>query len=284
MKQKVLFNLVLGVMLTAVCGAAFAQTAEQNMTAQSKQHIVPGKQLHAVGPNYEFCEVAPIVGTSKENAVANFYNPTGVAHCSPEQFTQIVGDKEKIIKDAGAINVFLNPSRQVDPNFDMKTAVRKQVDAMDIDAYFTRLAQLMKTNPPTAADAPLVARMAKIGLVPGQDYDPSKLGAFDREAVKTVPKLALLKMVKLLKDQKTTNGWLYFTSGVGNWGTDYPLRAMGNMLGPGWNRPQDAVYPLVTEGCERRRLQRLGSQVCDPFREGTVPAGQCVLVDHSVRP
>ncbi len=45
-------------------------------------------------------------------------------------------------------------------------------------------------------------------------------------------------------DVPPTNGWLYFTSGVGNWGTDYPLRAMGNMLGPGWNRPQDAVYPL----------------------------------------
>jgi hypothetical protein len=136
------------------------------------------------------------------------------------------------------------PAGQVDPNFDMKTAVRKQVDALDVHAYFTRLAQLMKTNPPTAADAPLVARMATIGLVPGQDYDPSKLSGFDKEAIKAVPKLALLKMVKLLKEQKTTNGWLYFTSGVGNWGTDYPLRAMANMLGPGWNRPQDAIYPL----------------------------------------
>jgi hypothetical protein len=133
---------------------------------------------------------------------------------------------------------------QVDPSFDMKTAVRKQVDGLNIDAYFSRFAQLMKTNPPTAADAPLVARMAKIGLIPGQDYDPTKLGGFDKEAIKAVPKLALLKMVKLLKEQKATNGWLYFTSGVGNWGTDYPLRAMGNMLGPGWNRPQDAMYPL----------------------------------------
>jgi hypothetical protein len=66
---------------------------------------------------------------------------------------------------------------------------------------------------------------------------------FDKEAIKAVPKLALLKMVNLLKDQKTTNGWLYFTSGVVT-GTDYPLRAMGNILGPGWHRPQDAVYPL----------------------------------------
>ena len=90
----------------------------------------------------------------------------------------------------------------------------------------------------------MVARMAKIGLVPGQDYDPSKLGFLDREAIKAVPKLALLKMVNAPERQKTTNGWLYFTSGVGNWGTDYLLRAMGNMLGPGWNRPQDAVYPL----------------------------------------
>ena len=30
--------------------------------------------------------------------------------------------------------------------------------------------------------------MANIGLVPGQDFDPSKLGAFDKEALKVVPK------------------------------------------------------------------------------------------------
>jgi hypothetical protein len=33
----------------------------------------------------------------------------------------------------------------------------------------------MKTNPPTAEDAPMVAKLAKIGIVPGQDFDPSKL-------------------------------------------------------------------------------------------------------------
>jgi hypothetical protein len=92
-------------------GAAFGQTLEENMAAQQKQHIIPGKQLKAKGPNYEFCEVAPIVGTSKANAVANFYNPTGIDHCSPEQFAQIVKDKEQIIKETGAIDVFLNPSR-----------------------------------------------------------------------------------------------------------------------------------------------------------------------------
>jgi hypothetical protein len=103
----------------------------------------------------------------------------------------------------------------------------------------------MKTNPPTAADAPMVAKMAKIGLVPGQDFDPSKLNFLDREIVRSVPKLALLEMGLHLKRAKTTNGWLYFTKGVGDFGTDYLLRGMANLLGPGWNRPQDAVYPLT---------------------------------------
>ena len=76
----------------------------------------------------------------------------------------------------------------------MKTAVRKQVNALDIDAYFDYLARLLKTNPPKPQDAPIVARMARIGIVPGQDFDGSKLGALDRTAIKAVPKLALAEM------------------------------------------------------------------------------------------
>src|SRR6266545_1740048 len=89
-------------------GAVQAQTLEETMAEQRKQHIIPGKQLHvADARNYEFCEVAPILGTSMENAVANFYNPTGVDHCSPEQFAEIEKDKDKIIKEMGAMQVFL---------------------------------------------------------------------------------------------------------------------------------------------------------------------------------
>ena len=57
----------------------------------------------------------------------------------------------------------------------MKTAVRKQVNDLALDEFFSHLAELLKTNPPKPEDAPIVARMAKIGMVPGQDFDRSKL-------------------------------------------------------------------------------------------------------------
>src|SRR5215471_13632190 len=63
------------------------------------------------------------------------------------------------------------PRGQVDPNTDMKTAVRDQVNALDAETFFKLMADLMKKNPPAAADAPFLARMSRIGIVPGQDFD-----------------------------------------------------------------------------------------------------------------
>ena len=139
------------------------------------------------------------------------------------------------------------PPGTVDGGFDMKTGVRAQVNALGVYTYLDYLATLLVTNPPKAQDAAIVSRLAQIGIVPGKSFDGSALGALDRKAIEAVPKLALAKMALHLKQQKRTNGWLYFTAGVGNWGTDYLLRGMGNLIGPGWNRPQDAVYPLSQE-------------------------------------
>jgi hypothetical protein len=182
--------------------------------------------------------------------VTQVKSPTGMVwilgriYCTgtPEDYKAVhaLQDQFSVVPLSAYGKAYTPPPGIVDPSIDMKTAVRKQVNGLDIDAYFSRLANLMKTNSPVAQDASIVARMANIGLVAGQDFDRSKLGFLDR----LVPKVALLKMGLLLKRQKTTNGWLYFTKGVGNFGTDYRLRGMANLLGPGWNRPLDAVYPL----------------------------------------
>ena len=134
------------------------------------------------------------------------------------------------------------PPGTVDPAIDMKTPVRDQVNRMDALAYFTLLAELMKTNPPSAADAPALAKYAKIGLVPGQDFDKSK---FNADFVKRIPQLGfdrIMLQMRVNSAVKDVNGWFYTTK-TGLYGTDYLMRAFVTAIGLGANRPQDAVYP-----------------------------------------
>jgi hypothetical protein len=195
---------------------------------------------------------------------------------TPEDYEAVhaLQDKFSVVPLSAYGKPYAPPPGVVDATLDMKTAVRKQVNSLDLDAYFNRLAKLMKTNPPTAQDAPMVARMARIGLVPGKDFDPSKLGFLDRVAIKLVPKLALLEMGLHLKKQKTTNGWLYFTKGVGNFGTDYLVRGMANLLGPGWNRPQDAVYPLSQKDASGDEYDGAKHKYVMRFEQGQLPPAE----------
>ncbi len=153
-------------------------------------------------------------------------------------------DKFSLVPLSSYGKSYTPPAAEVDANFDMKTGIRDQVDAMGVTDYFSYLAKLMKTNPPAAADAPMVAQMAKIGLVPGRDFDPSKLGAFDKEAIRAVPKLAQVKIMEYFKKAaEPVNGWTYLMKNIGIYGTDYIQRALVTAIGLGANRPQDAIYP-----------------------------------------
>lgn len=129
---------------------------------------------------------------------------------------------------------------KVDPSIDMKTPVRDQVNNLDAAAYFTLLAELMEQNPPAKEDAPMVEKLAKIGIVPGQDFDATKLPA---AAAAQIPKAAQEQIMGHFKAAgKDENGWV-FTTKTGLYGTDYLQRALITAIGLGANRPQDAVYP-----------------------------------------
>src|SRR5262249_61039796 len=92
------------------------------------------------------------------------------------------------------------PEGKVDPKIDMKTAVRGQVNKMDAQTYFQTLAALMKDNPPAEADAPMVAKMARIGLVPGKEFDLSKLDPAASKALQGVPKAGVEKIMAHFKE------------------------------------------------------------------------------------
>lgn len=135
----------------------------------------------------------------------------------------------------------------IDPNIDMKKPVRDQVNALSAEAFFKRLAALMKNNPPAAADAAMVAKMAQIGLTPGKDFDLSNKDEGVRKALEKAPKLALEKINAHAKEAgKIVNGWV-FTKKTGAYGTDYLQRAYVALIGLGANLPKDAIYPTTNE-------------------------------------
>src|SRR5437899_7151048 len=158
----------------------------------------------------------------------------------------------------------------------MKTAVRKQVDAMSTEEFFTYFAKLLKNNPPKPEDAPIVARMAKIGIVPGQELDRSKLPVLGE---KLDPKLALVEMVEDMKAKKAINGWLYWNTNAGSYGTDYGQRAMVTLIGPGLNYPQDAVYPFSEKDEHGEKYDGAAHQYVMHFDKGQMPPvkGFCSL-------
>ncbi|MEQ1941627.1 DUF1254 domain-containing protein [Mesorhizobium sp. VNQ89] len=135
------------------------------------------------------------------------------------------------------------PAGTVDPSIDMKKPVRDQVNDLSTDDYFAMLADLMKRNPPAAADAPALARFEKIGLVAGKDFDPQYL---KHDWAKRLPQLSydLIMLHFLSRDGEFTriNGWTYTTK-AGEYGTNYIQRALITAIGLGANRPEDAVYP-----------------------------------------
>ncbi|KAF0097210.1 MAG: hypothetical protein FD144_5299 [Rhodospirillaceae bacterium] len=185
--------------------------------------------------------------------VTEYKSPTslvwmlGRIYCTgtPEDYAAVhaLQDQCRLVPLSAWGKDYTPPAGAVDPKVDMKTAVREQVNGLDAVSYFTLLAELMKTNPPVAADAAAVARFARIGLVPGQDFDKTKLNA---DFVARIPHIAfdrIMLQLKVGKSVKNVNGWLYDTV-TGIYGTDYLNRALVTAIGLGANRPQDAIYPM----------------------------------------
>ena len=117
----------------------------------------------------------------------------------------------------------------------------QQLEAMGTEAYFARLAALMADNPPAAGDAPMLARLAQIGVVPGQ---PLRWGWLDRVCTSLGRHIADFKLSKALRESRASaQGWAVPPAHLGQYGTDYATRAAVAKVGLGANLPADAIYP-----------------------------------------
>ena len=127
----------------------------------------------------------------------------------------------------------------------MKTPPKVQVDTMSADKYFTYAAELLKLQPAHVTDEPIVARMKRIGIVPGQSFDFAKLDPAVKKGLESAPKdaQALMKW-KVPTLARVVNYWSMNTDTMGVYGNYYLKRAMVAQVGLGANLPEDAIYPL----------------------------------------
>ncbi|PZQ51689.1 MAG: hypothetical protein DI556_05925 [Rhodovulum sulfidophilum] len=217
---------------------------------------VPGKRTTGTGPQTWAITGPGWSGTLPEGVV-EYKSQTSIVwllgriYCTgtPEDYAAVhaLQDAIKLMPlSAWGKADWTPPAGKVDPAIDMKAPVRDQVNALDTDAFFGLGCELMKRNPPAAADQPLLDRIAAIGIVPGKDFDAGKLDA----VLKTrIPQLGFARVMLHFKDSggeiQNINGW-GFTLKTGLYGTEYLQRALIAAIGLGANRPQDAVYPTST--------------------------------------
>lgn len=133
-----------------------------------------------------------------------------------------------------------------DPGVPMNEHPQKALLDLGTERYFDWMALLMGSDaPPAAKDAPMVERMARLGIVPGKPFDSSSLDPAVRKAIEDVPQVVLAKLNESWANLgKDVNGWRVTAVG-GRYGTDYLLRATWASNGWPSQLPEVSVYPTT---------------------------------------
>lgn len=134
---------------------------------------------------------------------------------------------------------------KIDPNVDMNTPPKIQVDTMPAGKYFAYAAELLKLHPPHITDQPIIALMKRIGIEPGKSFEMDKLDAAVKKGLESAPEAAQhLMQWKIPTLARVANGWSMNTDTMGVYGNYYLKRAIVAQQGLGANLPEDAIYPL----------------------------------------
>jgi hypothetical protein len=244
----------------------------------------PGKRTTGTGAQ-KFAITGPGWSGTLPAGVTEYKSPTGIVwllgriYCTgtPEDYKAVhaIQDQIGLVPLSSYGKPYTPAPGTVDPSVSKKTSVRDQLNAIDGASYFKLFAQLLKTNPPAADDASMVVKLAKIGIVPGQDFDISKVDASVAAGIAKAPKpsqdkiAAWMKESLVARDATLENGWTFSTK-VGTYGTNYIQRAMVAWYGLGANLPKDAVYP-TSEGPELVAKYNGANKYVMHFDKGNMP-------------
>ena len=162
------------------------------------------------------------------------------------------------------------PPGKVDPAIDMKPPV-EQVAKLEPGAFFALFAEVLKNNPPHAADYAMLLRMQRIGLVAGQSFALDKAPEPVRRALLRAAPDAYKRMLDRGRATRVQrDGWSIASGAYGVYGNDYLLRGFIAYRGLGALPPRGCHLP-----CGGRRRGRQAAdrcvELCPSLRQGAMP-------------
>jgi hypothetical protein len=153
---------------------------------------------------------------------------------------------------------------------DAKIPIPKQVFDLSAEQFFNRLAELLVNNPAREADAPVMAKLAKLGIEPGKAF---KLGPFDAATRKAIEEGVAAGHQAVIDEEakmgEMVNGW-QVARDLGRYGTKYTYRAAWTFFAVGGNIVEDAIYPLGLVDAYGKKFDGANNYILR-FPKGQVP-------------
>ncbi|WP_437185948.1 DUF1254 domain-containing protein [Planctomicrobium sp. SH668] len=121
----------------------------------------------------------------------------------------------------------------------------EQIASFSAERFFEIFVEAMKENPPHPEDEEIISRLARIGIVPGQNFKFAHAPQEIQGALNAAPIVMFQIKASWLLSGTAANGWKTKLSSIGVYGTDYMQRAGTSFAALGANIPADAVYPTA---------------------------------------
>jgi hypothetical protein len=163
---------------------------------------------------------------------------------------------------------FTQPDGTVDPNIALTPGPSPQANALDGEKFLKKAAEWFNKVPFPDEDkaAGVDKLLAQFGIVHGQPFDYASLSLEKKAAMGLAVKAVQHDFEKIAADPASIgvlkDGWLIPNPNLGNYGTDYKLRAGISYVGFGANLPEDGSKGTLLDG---------GKKYTITFPKGQVP-------------
>jgi len=149
---------------------------------------------------------------------------------------------------------YVPPPGEVDSMTDMRTPPVRLYHGMDAEQFFSRVTELLRTHPASLLDQPMLARMRRIGLEPGQPFDWAGAPLAMRETLARSVAEGRRAVERRAGEYVGAGrpGWISTPPPIGVFGTEYLDRAAHAYAGLGVNLREDAIYPQSSADADGR--------------------------------